>query len=63
VKNAIASAARFLCSWDEIRVVGTVTRAIIVPKIAAANRVLLTLFIERFMKRYYIRNHGAKQWD
>jgi hypothetical protein len=54
VRGAIASAARFLCSWDDIRVVETVTRAIIVPKKAAANSVLLSLFIERFMKRYYI---------
>jgi hypothetical protein len=43
-----------LRSWDD-RVVGTVTRAIIVPKKAAAKSVLLTLFIERFMKRYYIK--------
>ena len=54
---------RFLCSWDDIRVVETVTRAIIVPKKAPANSVLLTLFIERFMKRYYIKIREGKQWD
>ena len=32
---------RFLCSWDDIRVVETVTRAIIVPKKAPANSVSL----------------------
>ncbi|CAN5548091.1 hypothetical protein BH18THE2_BH18THE2_23760 [soil metagenome] len=58
--NAIASAVRFPCSSDDIRVVGTITRAIIVPKIAAANSELLTLFIERFMERYYIKNQGSK---
>lgn len=58
--KCLASAVRFPCFSDDIRVVGTITRGIIVPKIAAANSELLNLFIERFMERYYIKNQGSK---